>query len=37
MLSKLFEKYPDASQNLKTISKIGPDAWVSSKLAKANQ
>ncbi|UCE67643.1 MAG: DUF3795 domain-containing protein [Candidatus Zixiibacteriota bacterium] len=34
-LSKLFEKYPEAQGNLKTISKIGPDAWVASMLARA--
>lgn len=35
-LLKLFDKYPEARENLKTISKIGPDAWVSSMMAKAN-
>jgi len=37
MLQKIFEKYPETRANLKTISKIGPDAWVSSMLEKANQ
>jgi len=37
MLLKVFEKHPEARGNLKTISKIGPNAWVSSMLEKANQ
>ena len=37
MLLKIFEKHPEARSNLKTISKIGPDAWVSSMLEKANR
>jgi hypothetical protein len=37
MLSRQFEKYPEARENLKTISKIGPDAWVAAMLTKVNQ
>ena len=37
MIQELFENHPEARRNLKTISKIGPDAWVSSMLARANQ
>ncbi|UCC79787.1 MAG: DUF3795 domain-containing protein [Candidatus Zixiibacteriota bacterium] len=36
-LLKTFEKHPEARQNLKTISKIGPDAWVASMMAKTDQ
>ena len=35
-LEKHFDRHPEACANLKTISKIGPDAWVSSMLSGPN-
>jgi len=34
MLDKLFEEWPTAPENLRAISKMGADAWVSEKLSK---
>jgi hypothetical protein len=32
-LQTFFENHPDARENLRTISKIGPDAWLGQMLA----
>ena len=37
MLSSFFETRPGAAENLRTISKIGPDAWLHNMLAKNRQ
>lgn len=36
-LQGIFAKYPQAQVNLRTISKIGPDAWVAEMLARIRQ
>ena len=33
-IEKFFGKHPEARENLRTISKIGPDAWLSMMLTK---
>ena len=33
-LQKFYEKRPEAQENLRTISKIGPDAWLRIMLTK---
>ena len=33
LLEEVFDKFPQARQNLKVISKIGADAWVAQMLA----
>jgi hypothetical protein len=33
-LEKFYGTHPEAQENLKTISKIGPDAWLHNKLLK---
>lgn len=33
-IQKFLEKHPQARENLRTISKIGPDAWLSMMLNK---
>lgn len=34
VLESLFERKPQARENLRTISKIGPDAWLSVMMSK---
>ncbi|HBC47940.1 MAG TPA: hypothetical protein DCZ43_12905 [candidate division Zixibacteria bacterium] len=34
LLQKFHENHPEAKENLKTISKVGPDAWLHNKLIK---
>jgi hypothetical protein len=37
MLEDLFGKWPEARENLRTISKIGADAWVAVKMHKKRE
>jgi hypothetical protein len=33
-LQSFFETHPEARENLRTISKVGPDAWLAQMMAK---
>jgi hypothetical protein len=36
-LQKFYEIHPEARENLRTISKVGPDAWLHNMLAKGKK